>query len=342
MIAKQIIGKDFYGLLAYNQKKVESVEAVVLDANIDLGSTVEMTEEFNVIRQLRPRLGRAVNHVSLNLPPGEELTDNQFVSMGKDYLKGMGFDDNQYIIYRHHDQSHQHIHIVANRVKLSGELVSDSKNYERSEGLVRKLEKKYGLSQLPDPTIKQKSALTQKEIEKAIRTGSAPIKSILQQQLGAALKSSTNTEEFLQQLRSKDIRPKFNISKTTGRVSGISFKYEGVIYKGSSLGRKYSWNNIIKQIDYEQIRDRTIILEVNNTEQGNKGTVAQDTGPSRNVGGETKVAEGGTIQISEKPKYDLGGTQKDGLDDEPFTPFKMELEDFDRWKRRKKRKKRRL
>jgi len=177
--------------------------------------------------------------------------------------------------------------------------------------------------------LERRAALTQKEIEKSLRTGNAPIKSILQQQLGEALKRSNNTEEFIHQLRSRDIRPKFNISKTTGRVSGISFRYEGIIYKGSSLGRKYSWNNIIKQIDYEQIRDRTVILENNYPEQGNKGAVAQDTGSS---------FEGGTIQISEKPKYDLGGTQKDGLDDDPFTPFKMELEDFDRWKRRKKRK----
>ena len=342
MIAKQIKGKDFYGLFAYNQKKVERGEAVVLDANIDLDSTVEMTKEFNLVRQLRPRLSKAVYHVSLNLPPEEKMSDKEFISMGLDYLNGMGFDDNQYIMYRHDDQSHQHIHIVANRVKLSGELVSDSKDYERSERLVRKLEKKYGLSKLPDTSLERRTALTQKEIEKSLRTGNAPIKSILQQQLREVLKHSDTTEEFIRQLRSRDIRPKFNISKTTGRVSGISFKYEGVIYKGSSLGRKYSWNNIIKQIDYEQIRDRTVILENNHPEQGNKGAVAQDTGSSRNVGGETKVAEGGTIETSEKPKYDLGGTQKDGLDEEPFTPFKMELEDFDRWKRRKKRKKRRL
>lgn len=338
MIAKQIIGKDFYGLLAYNQKKVESGEAVILDSNIDLGSTVEMTEDFNIVRELRPRLGRAVYHVSLNLAPGEQLSNSQFLSLGEDYLKEMGFDDNQYIIYRHNDQSHQHIHIVANRVKLSGALVSDSKDYERSERLVRKLEKKYGLSELPNMTLEREAALTQKEIEKSLRTGNPPIKSMLQYQLREALKYSTTAEEFIYQLRSRDIRPRFNISKTTGRVSGISFKYEGVIYKGSSLGRKYSWNNIIKQIDYEQIRDRTIILENNHSEQGNKGVATSDTGPSRNAIGKAKDAERGTIQTSEKPKYDLGGTQKDGLIDEPFTPFKMELEDFDRKKRKKKRK----
>lgn len=339
MIAKQIIGKDFYGILAYNQKKVESGEAVILGTNIDMSSTVEMTEDFNIVRELRPRLGRAVYHVSLNLAPGEQLSNNEFLSLGEDYLKEMGFDDNQYIIYRHNDQSHQHIHIVANRVKLSGALVSDSKDYERSERLVRRLEKKYGLSELPDMTLDGEAALTQKEIEKSIRTGNPPIKSMLQHQLREALKHSANIEEFIHQLRSRNIRPRFNISKTTGRVSGISFKYEGVIYKGSSLGRKYSWNNIIKQIDYEQIRDRTVILENNHPEQGNKGVVASDTGPSRNIIGKAKDAEGGAIQTGEKPKYDLGGAQKDGLIDEPFTPFKMELEDFDRWKRKKKKRK---
>ena len=218
-------------------------------------------------------------------------------------------------------------------------MVSDSRDYERSERLVRKLEKKYGLSQLPDASLEREAALTQKEIEKSLRTGNPPIKSLLQHQLREALKRSATTEEFLNQLRSRDIWPKFNISKTTGRISGISFKYEGVIYKGSSLGRKYSWNNIIKEIDYEQIRDRTIILENNHPEQGNKGVVAPDTGPSRNTIGKAKDAEGGTIQTSEKPKYDLGGAQKVGLIDEPFTPFKMELEDFDRWKRKKKKRK---
>ncbi|TLP81851.1 relaxase/mobilization nuclease domain-containing protein [Maribacter sp. ACAM166] len=340
MIAKQIIGKDFYGLLAYNQKKVESGEAVVLNANIDLGNTVEMTEDFNIVRALLPRLGRAVYHVSLNLPPGEELNDSQFVSLGEEYLKGMGFDDNQYIIYRHNDESHQHIHIVANRVKFSGALVSDSKDYQRSERLVRKLEKKYGISQLPDLTIKRKSALTQMEIEKSIRTGSAPVKSVLQHHLGETLKNSINTEDFLKELKSKEIRPKFNISKTTGRISGISFKYEGIIYKGSTLGRRFSWNNIIKQINYEQSRDCTIILENNHPEQGAKGTVISDTSTSRYLIGKTENAERGTIQVDKKPKYDLGSTQEDGLEDEPFTPFKIELEDFDRRKRKKKRKKR--
>ncbi|MBD0851903.1 relaxase/mobilization nuclease domain-containing protein [Maribacter arenosus] len=335
MIAKQIKGKDFYGLLAYNQKKVELCQAAVLDANIDLGSAVEMTKEFNLVRQLRPRLGKAVYHVSLNLPPDEKMNDKNFVSMGLDYLKGMGFDDNQYIIYRHDDQSHQHIHIVANRVKLSGELVSDSKDYERSERLVRKLEKKYGLSLLPDATLERRAALTQNEIEKTLRTGKAPTKSMLQHQLMEALNRSETIEEFIYRMQSRDIRPKFNMSNTTGKVSGISFNYEGVIYKGSSLGRQYSWNNIIKQIDYEQIRDRAVILQTNSAEQRDfRGIVADKEGAGENAE-QPKNTIGGAGKIIDQPTDHLGLSEKDILSPEPFNNYRNEL-DGPLWRRRRK------
>tara|TARA_R110002051_G_scaffold226503_3_gene289163 strand:- start:1572 stop:2594 length:1023 start_codon:yes stop_codon:yes gene_type:complete len=335
MIAKQIKGKDFYGLLAYNQKKVGLGQASVLDANIDLGSAVEMSKEFNLVRQLRPRLGKAVYHVSLNLPPHEKMNDKNFVSMGLDYLKGMGFDDNQYIIYRHDDQSHQHIHIVANRVKYSGDLVSDSKDYNRSELLVRKLEKKYGLSLLSDEPLERRAALTQKEIEKALRTGTVPIKVTLQNQLLEALKRSKNIEEFIYQMQSREISPKFNVSKTTGRVSGVSFSYEGVIYKGSSLGRQYSWNNIIKQIDYEQIRDRAVILQTNSAEQRDfKGIGADKEGAGENSE-QSKNTIGRAGEVIVQPTDHLGLSEKDILSPEPFNNYKNEMHG-PLWRRRRK------
>lgn len=255
--------------------------------------------------------------------------------MGLDYLKGMGFDDNQYIMYRHDDQSHQHIHIVANRVKLSDELVSDSKDYERSERLVRKLEKKYGLSLLPDETLKEKAALTQNEIEKTLRTGNAPVKSILQHQLMEALGRSDTIEEFIYQMQSREIGPKFNISKTTGRVSGVSFSYEGVIYKGSSLGRQYSWNNIIKHIDYEQIRDRAVILQTNSAEQRDFGGIIADKEGAGKNPKQPKSTIGGTGEIVGQPKDHLGLCEKDIISPEPFNNYRDEL-DGPLWRRRRK------
>ena len=347
MIADQIKGKDFYGLLAYHEKKAGEGKGYFLDANIVYGKTVSMTNEFNLVRQLRPGLGKAVYHVSLNLPHEDNLTDKEFISLGWDYLKGMGFYDNQYIIYRHIDQEHQHIHIIANRVKYSGDLVSDSKDYERSEHLIRKLEKKYGLTKLADVALgKKKASPTKKELEKSIRTGKPPIKLLLQNKIDEALSKSIDISGFIIALKQKNIAPKFNASKTTGRVTGISFKYQDVIYKGSTLGRKYSWNNIIKHIDYEQDRDRSVILQNDMPKRGTEGVGAESNSTAIGDLGATGSTKEGTGETDKKPEYHLGKAQRDGLNHDyddgiEWTPFKLELEDKDR-KKRKKRKGRKL
>lgn len=344
MIAKQIKGKDFYGVLAYNERKVEQGMAYVLDTNISYGKTVDMTQEFNIVRQLRPRLGKAVYHVSLNLPYQDKLSAKQFTSLGMDYLKGMGFDDNQYIIYRHRDQEHEHIHIIANRVKFSGELVSDSKDYERSERLVRRLESKYGLSQLEDIKLTRKATISHKEIQKAFRTGEPPIRLILQNHLENTISNSRNTTEFISKLSAKKISPKFNVSKSTGRVTGISFRYKDIIYKGSSLGRQYSWNNIIKRIDYEQDRDRTIILETNNTTRGADSASEKYSNSATASKGKTKPISGRLIKAAEEPKSNLEKAQSDGLkphqiEGNPWNAFKLELDNDSRFKKRKRKRK---
>ncbi len=344
MIAKQIKGKDFYGVLAYNEKKVEQGEGHIIDSNMNLDKTVAMTKEFNLVRQLRPRLGKAVYHVSLNLTPGENLSDEDFNLLGLDYLVQMGFDDNQYIIYRHTDQEHQHIHIIANRVKFSGEVVSDSKDYERSELVVRKLEKKYGLEEFVEKKVKNKSNLTKQEIEKSLRTGEVPIKLLLQGKIDNSLLLSNNLEQFVRNLTTQGIYPKFNASKSTGRVTGISFRYDDVIYKGSTLGRKYSWNNIIKKIGYEQSRDHSIILEANRAEFGTEGVAFESSKEPFGIQKETSNSSGRTRATFEKSKYYLGTAQKSCLtnsDDynSEWTAFKLELNDLGIKKSKKKRKK---
>lgn len=346
MIAKQIKGKDFYGLLAYNEKKVENDQGYVLDTNITHDTVVNMTKEFNMVRQLRPRLGKVVYHVSLSLPPGENLGDREFTALAFDYLKGMGFDSNQYITYRHTDTQHEHIHIIANRVKYSGEVVSDSKDYKRSEQLLRKLEIKYGLSTLESPALKKKAGITQQEIEKAIRTGKAPIKLVLQQRIDGAMLRSKDISTFIGELKNKKVYPVFNASVSTGRVSGISFDHEGVVYKGSTLGRKYSWNNIIKHLDYDQARDRSTILENSRPNKGNARAVGEiGHGPKRAIG-----APKGNVErpenAHEKPNHHVGKNKTIGwvrplVDDNPWNAFKLELEEQDRYKRKRKRKRRR-
>lgn len=346
MIAKQIKGKDFYGLLAYNEKKVKNDQGYVLDTSIIHDTVVNMTREFNMVRQLRPRLGKAVYHVSLSLPQGDNLSDKEFTALADDYLKGMGFDSNQYITYRHTDTQHEHIHIIANRVKYSGEVVSDSKDYKRSEQLVRRLEAKYGLSTLESPELKRKAVITQQEIEKAIRTGKAPIRLVLQQRIDGALLRSKDISTFIGELEKKRVYPMFNASVTTGRVTGVSFEHEGVVYKGSTLGRQYSWNNIIKYLDYDQERDRSIILEHSRPTQRNARALGEIRPGEKRTIGTPKGNAQRPENAHEKSKYHVGTDKTIGrvrplADDKPWNAFRLELEEQDRYKRKRKRRRRR-
>ena len=246
MIAKQIKGKDFYGVLKYNQNKVDKGEAIILDTNLSSESVVKQTKEFNIVRQQKPNLSKAVYHVSLNLPyeDSNKLSDEKFANLARDYLEGMNFKANQYIIYKHFDQDHLHIHIVANRVNFSGNVVSDSHDYKRSETLIRKLEQKYNLTELVRK--EESNVLSKGEIEKCLRTGESPDRLVLQSIINELLKQHLTMHEFFEKLKGKEIEVKLNKS-STGLVSGISFKYKEVTYKGSKINRSLSYNNLLKK-----------------------------------------------------------------------------------------------
>ncbi|PIB27586.1 relaxase/mobilization nuclease domain-containing protein [Maribacter sp. 4G9] len=344
MIGKITIGKDFYGVLAYNEKKVEEGVGYVIDSNIGQSTAVNMTQEFNLIRQLRPGLGNAVLHVSLNLPYSDQLDDKEFASLGCDYLMKMGFDNNQFIMYRHTDTEHEHIHIVANRVRYSGRITNDSNIKRRSREVLNDLERKYGLTQILLKNGTKKS-LSQKEIEKTLRTGNLPIKLILQDKIGLAISRASNTSEFISMLESNGISSRFNISKTTGRVSGISFNYQGIVYKGSTLGKNFSWNSIIKQIDYGQDRDRSVILSANGKERGtDKIGEGNDDGTVKVEPRNNGTAKG-TEDPAQQSKGHVGEIKGNGvveplLDEAEWNPFKLELKDDINKKKSKRKKKR--
>ncbi len=120
MIAKAIKGKGFRGAVAYDLQKGKSV---LLDSNMsakEKGSVSAFAKEFGAIRALRPNLTKAVCHVSISLHPDEHLSDSDWCKAAHTWLKDMGFTDNQYLISRHTDTKHPHIHILVNRIRLDG------------------------------------------------------------------------------------------------------------------------------------------------------------------------------------------------------------------------------
>ena len=253
MIAKSVKGKGFRGALEYDLTKEQGR---ILDTNMAGSTPRELAAEFGEIRKLRPTLGKAVLHVSLSAAPGEKLTDSQWREIGSRYLVGMGLDANQYVMTRHTDTEHEHIHIVANRIRYDGSVTSDSHDWRRQEGVMREIERDFGLQAVAPSREAMRHAPTKGEIERMVRTGEASTRSRLQQLADAVIEGCRSFTEYQARLEAVGVELVPVVQLGGAKLSGLSYRLDGVTMKGSDLGRGYSPAGLAKRgVTYEQGRD---------------------------------------------------------------------------------------
>jgi hypothetical protein len=250
MIAKAVKGTGFRGALEYD---LNEEKGAILETNMSGSNARELAKEFGAIRKLRPNLNKAVLHVSLSAAVGEKLTNEQWQEIAQTYLKGMDLDNNQYVITRHTDTDHDHIHIVANRIQFSGEVTSDSQDYKRQEVIMRQIERDYNLQSVAPSADAVRRAVTKGEFEREKRTGEPSTKKQLQQLADSAAKDSKSYAEYAQKLQAAGVElvPVTQLEDT--KLSGLSYKLDGVTMKGSDLGKGYSPAGLAKRgVVYEK------------------------------------------------------------------------------------------
>ncbi len=125
--------------------------AEVLEYNQCFGNEFELAEQFQDVSKLSKWVEKPVLHLSIRLAPGDSLTREQFIEIGREAAKEFGVADHQYICILHKDTQQQHIHIVANRVGYDGKVAKDGNSYKRMATLCRRLEKQYNLQQILSP-----------------------------------------------------------------------------------------------------------------------------------------------------------------------------------------------
>ncbi|EKH3151181.1 relaxase/mobilization nuclease domain-containing protein, partial [Salmonella enterica] len=228
----------------------------------DKNNVSDLTDEFKAVSSFRQDIKKPVFHAFLSLPKNEHLTDQQWEEIAKDYLKEMNIDieKHQYICVRHNDTDKEHIHIVANRIGLDGSVWHGQHSAFNTIAACERLEVKHGLT-ITQGLKGQKSdvsAPTKAEIEMALRTGEKPARLVLQASLQAAMTGKPDLETFVERLQAVGIEPRFNVA-STGNVAGCSFSVGDVGFKGSQLGKKFSWNTIKSKVKYDKNRDDELI-----------------------------------------------------------------------------------
>ena len=253
-------GRSFKNRVDYILKDDHSF--ICSNMSADKNNVSDLTDEFKAVSSFRQDIKKPVFHAFLSLPKNEHLTDQHWEEIAKDYLKEMNIDieKHQYICVRHNDTDKEHIHIVANRIGLDGSVWLGQHSAFNTIAACERLEVKHDLT-ITQGLKGQKSevsAPTKAEIEQALRTGEKPARLVLQNALQAALVGKPDLSTFVERLQAVGIEPRFNVA-STGNVAGCSFSVGDVAFKGSQLGKKYSWNTIKNKVIYDKNRDDELV-----------------------------------------------------------------------------------
>lgn len=146
MIGKIVTGKSFRGAVEYVLGKAKA--RLLGSDGVDTASVRSIIDDLNFQRKTRPEIAKAVGHISLAFHKADtpKLTDDRMRELAAAYMERMGIVDTQYIVARHNDTEHPHLHIVYNRVRYDKKLVLDKHERRRNVKACRELKLRFGLT----------------------------------------------------------------------------------------------------------------------------------------------------------------------------------------------------
>lgn len=297
MIAKTSIGRSFKGCCGYNLEKVQQQKGeILMSQGVRDYELKAMVADFTRQAKMNPDLSRSVWHTAVSFSPQDEArlqtNPDLMKQVASDYLKGMGLDQSQYVVIRHRDTEHTHFHIVANRVTNTGQTVSDSHNYSRSETLLRQIEQKYQLTPMMEQGQRQ-------SLEKVPQRDRQRIE--LRELVRQGVSHSTNGEELRQHLSQQGIRMLIN-RDSAGQPRGVTFERtiqdeqgQAVTsaFKGSKLHQELGIRQISQQLSLnQQQRERVAQQEAQKLAQEQRTAQKQSSVSNEEKTPEIKLKRG--------------------------------------------------
>ena len=236
MIGKIKKGSGFKGCVNYILGKEQAVllhaEGVLAESKQDIIRGFCMQTEMN------PGLKKPVGHIALSYSAVDapKLTDEKMIQLAQEYMREMKITDTQYIIVRHQDREHPHVHIVFNRIDNNGKTISDSNDMYRNEQVCKKLKEKHGLY-----FAKGKEQVKLHRLREPDRT-KYEIYTAVKNEIG----KSRNWQQLQKQLMEKGIGIQFKYKGQTDEIQGISFSKGEYTFKGSEIDRNFSFSKLDK------------------------------------------------------------------------------------------------
>ncbi len=244
MIAKIKKRADFGGIVnyAHNNKSKEKRATLLAYKDVCIVSNKTIADSFELQKVMHSPIAAPVRHVSLAFSP-EDIQrfpengrgDALMVEIAEKWMKKMGVHNTQYIIARHYDTDHPHCHLVYNRIDNNGNVISDSREFQRNVQVCKELTAEYGLYFAPrSRKVKNGAKLRPDQLKKAN----------LKSSVYDALSASRSWDDFKAELKQRNIDCRFNYAKGTEEPRGISFCNGEVSIAGSRLGGDLGFNSL--------------------------------------------------------------------------------------------------
>ena len=233
MIAKIIQGRGFKGVVNYVLDK-NKAELLAAD-RLRLSTKDSVVRSFITQSSLNP-IAKPVAHISLDFSAQdkEKLTNRKMVEIAHEYMAKMGYGNTQFLIARHNDTDHPHLHLILNRVDSDGKRISDRNERIRSTQVCKELTIKHGLYFAKGKENVKRYRL--REPDKA--------KYEIYDALKSALPKANNWQELSAILAKEGIMVEFKTKGKTSQIEGVKFKKGVYSFSGSKIDRQFSYSKI--------------------------------------------------------------------------------------------------
>ena len=203
-------------------------------------------EEMKVVSDYNSRCRNKFLRIEIGIAPQDEkkLPVSELMRIAHLFAKQMGLDNHQWVAVTHKDTDNRHIHIIANRISLYGEVYDTTFVSNKAARVAEEISREKNL------TI-AKEVKAEKRHQK---TKASPIREQTKQQVQkicyALLDKYKGTgitghSMFLYELNKNNIAIE-RMKNKQGMVYGLKFSYCGQTFKASEIGREFGYHSLQK------------------------------------------------------------------------------------------------
>ena len=201
-------------------------------------------EEMKLVSDYNTRCRNKFLRIEIGIAPQDEkkLSVSELAQIAHLFAKKMGLDNHQWVAVTHKDTDNRHIHIIANRISLYGEVYDTTFVSNRAARITEEISREKGLTIAKEVKIKRKhqKAKANPTREEAKKELQRICYTLLDKYKGTGI---TGNSMFLYELNKNGITIE-RVKNKQGKVYGLKFSYRGQSFKASEIGREFGYRSL--------------------------------------------------------------------------------------------------